>query len=50
MALVGCSPYIGSMVRTMGLHRLFGLHADLETALAWLNLVPAAKGEVRAGG
>jgi len=37
VALVGCSPHVGSMVRTMGLDKVFGLHADLEAALAWLD-------------
>ena len=37
VALVGCSARVTSMVRTMGLDRVFGLHADLEAAFAWLD-------------
>lgn len=37
VSLVGCSAHIGSMVRTMGLNRVFGLHVGLDEALTWLD-------------
>ena len=37
VALVGCSPHVDRMLRRMALHRVFGLHADLEAAFAWLD-------------
>lgn len=37
VALVGCTPHIASMLRTMGLHRVFGMHTELESAFAWLD-------------
>lgn len=40
VALVGCSGHVERMLRTMGLDRVFGLHAGLDGALAWLEAAP----------
>lgn len=37
VALVGCTPHVGNVLRRMGLDKLFGLHASLEAAFAWLD-------------
>lgn len=37
VALVGCTPRVGNVLRRMGLDKLFGLHASLEDAFAWLD-------------
>lgn len=37
VALVGCSPHVDRMLRRMALHRVFGLHAGLDDAFAWLD-------------
>lgn len=37
VALVGCSPHVDRVLRRMALHRVFGLHADLDAAFAWLD-------------
>ena len=37
VALVGCTPRVGNVLRRMGLDKLFGLHASIEDAFAWLD-------------
>lgn len=37
VALVGCSGRVESILRRMGLHRVFGLCGGLEEAFAWLD-------------
>lgn len=37
VALVGCSPHVDGLLRRMALHRVFGLHTELESAFAWLD-------------